>query len=127
MSIRISSRASELTSSPSWLNFVGSRARLRVAVAAGAAALALGASSASAQLLYEPFDYGTDAEAGAASNFANTTGTPANGGHTNPTNGLAWYSALNGAASDDHIFSGGSMTQVSGLADFAGNRGGSDT
>jgi autotransporter-associated beta strand protein len=61
--------------------------------------LALAATRASAQLVYEPFDYGTNslvagpgAPAGGANQLGNTTGSPTYSGYINPMSGTQWYS-----------------------------------
>jgi autotransporter-associated beta strand protein len=104
-----------------------SRARLVAAALAGTAAFALAGTSAHAQMIYEPFDYGTNAETGTAANFSNTTGATAFSGYTNPNNGLPWISADTNAGTDDKIFAGGSLPQITGLAANLGDRVGSDT
>ncbi len=53
-----------------------------------AGVLAFAASQASAQIIYEPFDYGS---ASIGTNVANLTGSPAYKGYINPMNGLYWY------------------------------------
>jgi fibronectin-binding autotransporter adhesin len=94
----------------------------RISAIAGAAALALGASSASAQILYEPFDYGSSA---IGTNYANTTGSTAFQGYLNPTTNLPWASALSAASGDPRVIAG-SQPQIGGLAAFVGDRGGTD-
>jgi autotransporter-associated beta strand protein len=108
-----------------------SHARLAGAVLAGTAAIALAATSARAQMVYEPFDYGSGATVDSATapfpnQYANTTGTPAFQGYQNPTNGLSWLSASNTSAGDDKIFPTQTIAQISGLAAFAGNDAGND-
>src|SRR5262245_2573530 len=52
-----------------------------------AVTLALAASKASAQLVYEPFDYGSTS---VGTKLSNLTGSPAFSGYTNPMNGVTW-------------------------------------
>src|SRR5689334_9768395 len=89
--------------------------------------LGLAASSASAQLVYEPFDYGSGALTGTAANFANTTGSTAFQGYTVPSSGMPWFSTgtTAAAATDDLKVLAGNL-QVAGLATATGNMGGSD-
>ncbi len=61
--------------------------------------LALAATKASAQLVYEPFDYGSNSlvagpgvPAGGANQLGNTGAAPTNSGYVNPMSGTQWYS-----------------------------------
>src|SRR4051812_21770113 len=68
-----------------------SRAVFVAARAAGLLPVVLAAADASAQMVYEPFDYGSTA---VGTPLANLTGTsPTFTGYTNPSNSVAWYDA----------------------------------
>ena len=63
-----------------------------------ASALFLAARPVAAQLIYEPFDYGTAAN---STNLANTTGTPTFGGYFNPASNQRWFDmSTNGTGSE---------------------------
>src|SRR5437763_12638018 len=98
-------------------------------LAAALTILAAATSKVSAQLVYEPFDYGSASHTGNAAKFSdiNNVGNAAtNVGYINPQAGQ-WFNAGVGAnPANNVIISGGSnvLTQVSGLAPFYGDAGG---
>jgi autotransporter-associated beta strand protein len=93
--------------------------------------LALAASKASAQLVYEPFDYGTNS---VGTNLANLTGKPLYRGYRNPMNGENWFDtntgyAANGPGPDDDTenagvgltINNGGLPAPAGLTPSVGN------
>jgi autotransporter-associated beta strand protein len=84
----------------------------RRAVAAAALFSAVAAATASAQLVYEPFDYGT-----------NNTGRPIGslfGGPTNPMSGSVWFEANSTPAANQFTLQSTGPAQVAGLDAFGG-------
>src|SRR5205085_1025587 len=76
----------------------------------------------SAQLVYEPFDYGS---AAVGTNLANLTGGPSFSGYTNPVNGVKWVDMQNTTAGPTEIqISGtGNLAMPTGLEAANGNSG----
>jgi autotransporter-associated beta strand protein len=94
--------------------------------------LALAATKASAQLVYEPFDYGTNSlvagpgvPAGGANQLGNTSGNPTYSGYINPMSGSQWYSTGLAGTSTPYEISliSGNLTPsyTNGLAPSTGN------
>jgi autotransporter-associated beta strand protein len=102
-----------------------SRAVFVAARAAGLLPVDLAAADASAQMVYEPFDYGSTA---VGTPLANLTGTsPTFTGYTNPSNSVAWYDAnttASGSGGSELTLAGGNLSPTipasQGLAAPAG-------
>src|SRR5207244_8352562 len=103
--------------------FNGRDMRKFVPAIGAAGVLALAVSRVSAQLVYEPFDYGS---ASVGTNLSNTSGTPNFSGYFNPMVGPNWFHAHTGVgtagttATEISIISGG-LTPSTLLQSATGN------
>src|SRR5437773_1497773 len=84
---------------------------------------AAAASSVKAQLVYEPFDYGS---AAVGTKYADLTGTPTFTGYTNPSSGTPWYSLSTGTTgalgTPESVVNGTSLSAPAGLAPTYGGK-----
>jgi autotransporter-associated beta strand protein len=88
-----------------------SRAVFAAACAAGLMPVVFAAADASAQMVYEPFDYGS---AAVGTPLGNLTGTsPTFTGYTNPSNSAVWYDAnttASGSGGSELTLAGGNLS-----------------
>src|SRR5437868_4131390 len=90
----------------------------KMIVPAAAAIVFAAASAASAQLMYDPFNYGSNSTGSA---FSNPTGTPANGGQVNPRNGQTWFDQSTNATANESQLLSGSLTAPTGFPASTGD------
>ena len=91
-----------------------------------AAAIVLAASKVSAQLVYEPFDYGSASIGTDMSNLTGANGTPAFFGYLNPMSGQYWADTGTTGSAAEHVIKSGSLASIPGLQASTGNSDGTD-
>jgi autotransporter-associated beta strand protein len=83
-----------------------------------AATLAIASSRAAAQMIYEPFDYGS---ASVGVRLSDSATNPTFSGLINPMTGYSWFAAATGFSANDPVIGAGNLTSPANSPSSSGN------